>query len=115
MRLRRGDIWLADLGEPRGNAPAYHRPVLVVQDNHFNDSRLATVIVVSLTSNQALAACPGNVVLSAAESGLDRDSVINITQLVTIDKDDLIDQVGAVAQATLEHIAHGLAMILGLD
>lgn len=114
MRIRRGDIWLADLGEPVGSEPGYVRPVLVVQDNRFTDSDLATVVVISLTSNIGHGAYPGNVVLSSGESGLDRDSVINVTQIVTVDKEQLTKMAGSVTQLTMDQVEYGLGLVLGM-
>ncbi|MDA3963417.1 MAG: type II toxin-antitoxin system PemK/MazF family toxin [Planctomycetota bacterium] len=114
MRIRRGDIWFADLGEPIGSEAGYVRPVLIVQDNRFTDSDLATVVVISLTSNLGHGAYPGNVVLESSESGLDRDSVINVTQVVTVDKEQLTDMAGSVSQLTLDQVEYGLSLVLGM-
>ena len=114
MVIARGDIWWADLGEGTGSAPSYRRPVLVIQDNAFNSSKLATVIVLALTSNTDLAKLPGNVYLSAGESGLPKDSVLNVTQLATLDKSQLLSQVGTVPFSTLQEVEAGLALVIGL-
>jgi len=114
VRIRRGDIWFADLGEPIGSEPGYVRPVLVVQDNRYTDSDLATVVVISLTSNIGHASYPGNVVLDSKESGLDKDSVINVTQIVTVDKEQLTEMAGSVSQLTLDQVEYGLSLVLGL-
>ena len=111
---RRGEIWWADLGEPRGSEPGHRRPVLVVQEDHFNQSRLATVIVLSLTSNLRYENFPGNVFLSSMESGLEKDSVINITQLTTIDKSWLDTYVADVPRSTMMQVEAGLSLVLGL-
>ncbi len=86
--IQRGGIWWADLGETRGSRPAKRRPVLVIQSGPFNASRLYTTIAAVITSNTGLAAMPGNVFLPAASSGLPKDSVVNVTALVTPDKTD---------------------------
>jgi mRNA interferase MazF len=113
-RIRRGDIWQADLGEPRGSQPGYTRPVLVMQDNRFNDSNIATVVVIALTSNMAHAQYPGNVVLPKADSGLDRDSIINVTQIVTVDKAQLTQFLGSTPQLICDQVEYGMALILGM-
>ena len=89
--IRRGDIRWADLREPTGSEPGHRRPVLVVSSDRFNRSRIATVLAVAITSNLRLAGSPGNVELAAKESGLDRDLVVNVSQIVTIDKSALPD------------------------
>ncbi len=114
MKLRRGEIWWADLGPPKGSEPSFRRPVLVVQEDAFNRSTLATVIVLALTSNHRHAELPGNVTLSAKESGLDRDSVVNVTQLATVDKAWIETRVTRINRSTQKQIDHGLAQILGL-
>jgi mRNA interferase MazF len=111
---RRGEIWWADLGEPRGSTPGYRRPVVIVQDDHFNRSNLATVIVLSLTSNQNYAALPGNVFLPKEQSGLTRDSVINPTQLITIDKVWLEGRITELPSYIMGDIDRGLSLVLGL-
>jgi len=111
---QRGEIWWADLGEPRGSQPGYRRPVLVVQDNHFNRSHLATVVVLSLTSNLRFQNVPGNLLLSKADSGLGKDSVINITQLTTIDKAWLDEFVTALPRSVMAQVDANLNLVLGL-
>jgi mRNA interferase MazF len=111
----RGEIWWADLGEPRGSVPGYRRPVLIVQDDHFNRSNLATVIVLSLTSNQAHADVPGNVVLPKEQSGLSKDSVIIATQLTAIDKTWLDEFVAELPRHLLSEVDRSLSLVLGLS
>lgn len=111
---QRGEIWWADLGEPRGSQPGYRRPVLVVQDNHFNRSRLATVVVLSLTSNLRFHNIPGNLLLSKTDSGLAKDSVVTITQLTTIDKAWLDEFVAALPRAVMAQVDANLSLVLGL-
>jgi mRNA interferase MazF len=113
--IERGDIWWADLADPQGRGPEFTRPVLVVQGDAFNRSAIGTVIAVSLTSNTRLADAPGNVWLDATESGLERDSVVNVSQLSTLDRDALRDRVGRVNDVTLELVDHGLKLLLGLE
>ena len=94
--VERGEIWWADLGTPRGSEPGFRRPVLVVQADAYNRSNLATAIVLSLTANRRLGGMPGNVTLTKEDSGLRSDSVINVTQMATIDRDWLDERVGRV-------------------
>ena len=110
----RGSICWADLGEARGSKPAKRRPVLVIQSDSFNTSRLNTTIAAVITSNTALAAMPGNVFLPAAVSGLPKDSVVNITALVTLDKTDLEDPVGYAPASVMDDVGRGLRRVLGL-
>lgn len=112
--IERGSIHWADLGEPEGSRPAKRRPVLVVQADPYNASRLATVLVSVLTSNTKLAAAPGNVFLPASATGLPRDSVANVTALVTLNKDDLTGQVGEVPMGLMRDVDSGLRRVLGL-
>ena len=111
---QRGEIWWADLGEPRGSQPGYRRPVLVVQDIHFNRSHLATVIVLSLTSNLRLQNIPGNLFLSKTDSGLGKDSVVSITQLTTIDKAWLDEFVATLHRSIMAQVDANLSLVLGL-
>jgi len=110
----RGDICWADLGEPKGSRPAKRRPVLVIQANAYNASKLTTTLVAVITSNTALAAMPGNVFLPAVASGLPKDSVLNVTALVTIDKADLDPPVSRLPAALMTEIDRGLRRVLGL-
>ncbi|GEL95520.1 endoribonuclease MazF6 [Cellulomonas composti] len=106
-------FWV-DLGEPQGSRPGRRRPVVVVQDDAFNASRLATVLVAVLTSNVALAAMPGNVLVPAGAAGLSRDSVVNVTALVTMNKAELDERVGALPTALLHDVGRGLRRVLGV-
>src|ERR1700727_3626340 len=110
----RGDICWADLGEPKGRRPAKRRPVLVVQADAYNASKLGTMVVAVITSNTALAALPGNVFLPAVASGLPKDSVLNFTALATIDKADLDPPVGQLPSSLMTEIDRGLRRVLGL-
>ena len=112
--IARGVVYWADLGSPVGSRPAKRRPVLVIQADSYNESRLATVLVVVLTSNTALAAMPGNVFLPAAATGLPRDSVANVTAVVTLNKSDLDGQVGHVPDSLLHEVDRGLRRVLDL-
>ena len=111
----RGEIWWANLPEPAGSGPGYRRPVLVVSADSFNLSRLNTLVGVAISSNVELAESPGNVELAGADSGLRRDSVVNVTQVLTLDKTRLDDRVGEVDAATMRRVEAGLRMVLGLD
>ncbi len=114
MVIGRGEVWWADLPEPVGSAPGYRRPVLVVQSDAFNRSRLATVTVVALTGNTRLVAAPGNVLIPAAASGLSRDSVANVTQLLTVNREMLTEKVRALSPSLLEQVDAGLRLTLDL-
>ncbi|MGQ0777185.1 MAG: type II toxin-antitoxin system PemK/MazF family toxin [Pseudonocardiales bacterium] len=112
--IQRGSIYWVDLGPPIGSRPAKRRPVLVVQSASYNTSRLATVLAVVITSNTSLAAMPGNVFLPAVASGLPRDSVVNVTALVTLDKSDLDAPAGHVPVGLMSEVDQGLRRVLGL-
>ncbi|MGH3500373.1 MAG: type II toxin-antitoxin system PemK/MazF family toxin [Nocardioidaceae bacterium] len=112
--MQRSDIWWADLGPAAGSRPAKRRPVLVIQADSYNESRLATVLAVVITSNTALATMPGNVFLPAAATGLPRDSVVNLTALVTLNKTDLTDRVGQAPPSLMYDVDRGLRRILAL-
>jgi mRNA interferase MazF len=110
----RGDICWADLGEPRGSKPAKRRPVLVIQADAYNASKLGTTLVAVITSNTAFAAMPGNVFLPAVASGLPKDSVLNVTALVTVDKADLDPPVSRLPASLMTEIDRGLRRVLNL-
>lgn len=110
----RGELWLADLGLPRGSAPALRRPVLLISADQYNRSRLATVTVAVLTSNIRLAALPGNVLVPADLSGLDGDSVVNVTQLATIDRATLEERIGMLPDWLIAQVDAGLQRALAL-
>jgi mRNA interferase MazF len=112
--ITRGDIHWVDLGEAEGSRPAKRRPVLVVQSASYNASRLATVIAAVITSNTALASMPGDVLLPAAVTGLKRDSVVNVTAIVTLNKDELGRAVGAVPESLMRDVDRGLRQVLAL-
>ncbi len=112
--ISRGDIHWVDLGEPNASRPAKRRPVLVIQAASYNNSRLATAIVAVITSNTGLAALPGNVFLPAAATGLARDSVVNITALATLNKDELGKPVATVPESQMIDVDQGMRRVLGL-
>ncbi|EIE03471.1 MULTISPECIES: type II toxin-antitoxin system PemK/MazF family toxin [Leptospira] len=111
----RGEIWWVDLGIPFGSEPGFKRPVLIVQDDSFNESNINTVIVVSITSNLNLAEAPGNVILSKKDSNLSKDSVVNVSQLVTLDKERFLDKVGKLKAGKMADVEEGLRLIIGLN
>jgi mRNA interferase MazF len=112
--MQRGELWWAALPEPTGSGPGLKRPVLVVQSNPFNDSRIATVVVAVVTSNLALAQAPGNVRLGKSESGLPEPSVVNVSQVLTIDRTLLTERVRGLPAATMQKVGEGLSLVLGL-
>jgi len=112
--IERGGIHWADLGVPTGSRPAKRRPVMVISADTYNSSRLATVLAVVITSNTDLATMPGNVFLPAAVTGLPKDSVVNVTAVVTLDKTDLSEQAGQAPLALLREIDRGLRHVLDL-
>jgi len=114
MDIRRGEIWWADLPEPVGSGPGHRRPVLVVQSDTFNRSRLATVTVVALTGNVRLVDAPGNVLIPAQSSGLPRDSVANVTQVLTVNRDLLTERVRGVSASIVKQVNEGLRFALDL-
>lgn len=112
--MKRGEIWWADLPNPVGSGPGYRRPVLVVQANPFNASRIATVIVAAVTSNLALAEAPGNVRVAKSDSGMPQPSVVNVSQLITLDRSILTSKVKMLSASVLEKVDGGLKLVLGL-
>ena len=112
--IHRGGIYWADLGEASGSKPAKRRPVLVIQSGPFNASRLSTTVAAVITSNTRLATMPGNVFIPAAATGLPRDSVVNVTALVTLDKTDLGTQAGHLPDSLLDDVDRGLRWLLSL-
>lgn len=111
MVINQGDVYWVDLGDPAGSSPGYLRPFLIIQNNIFNKSKINTVIVCALTSNLARAKSPGNVLLDDGEADLPKQSVINISQLFTIDKSDLQEYIGSVSAARIAQILEGLHLI----
>jgi mRNA interferase MazF len=112
--MHRGEIWWANLPDPVGSEPGYRRPVLVIQDDIFTQSRISTVIVIIITSNIQLAEAPGNVLLPCGVSGLSRDSTANVSQIFTIDKTFLVERIGSLPDYLQEEIDEGLRTILYL-
>ena len=114
MVMRRGEIWWASLLEPVGSGPGYRRPVLVVQSDEFNQSAIRTTICAVITSNLRLAAAPGNVSLKRRASGLSKDSVVNVSQLITVDKQLLTSRIGRLAPEALRDVDAGIRLALTL-
>ena len=112
--ISRGDVCWADLGEPRGSRPAKRRPVLVIQSDPYNASRLNTTLAAVISSSTGLAAMPGNVFLPAASTGLTKDSVVNVTALVTLDRAGLGSAVGQLPISLMHDVDHGLRRVLSL-
>lgn len=112
MVVGQGEVWWADLAEPRGSEPGFRRPVVVVQGDALNRSKIATILCVVLTSNVRWADAPGNVLLSAKATGLPLDSVANVSQIVTLNRDALIERTGKVSRAKLELVFSGIDTIL---
>jgi mRNA interferase MazF len=111
--ISRGDVWWADIPEPTGSGPGFRRPVVVVQGDPLNRSLISTVVCVPLTSNLRWAAAPGNVLLSARMTGLSRDSVANVSQIVTLDKTLLTDRTGKLPRSKLDLLLSGIDVVLG--
>jgi mRNA interferase MazF len=112
--IDRGSIWWADLGEPRGSESGYRRPLLVIQADAFNRSRIQTVIAAVLTTNLRLVDAPGNVLVPATTSGLRRDSVANVSQLITVNREDLQERSGQLDAETMRRVNAGLRLVLEL-
>ncbi len=114
MVVQRGEIWWANLPEPVGSEPGFRRPVLVIQSDDFNRSRIATVIALVITSNIKLAQAPGNVLLSSKVTGLSKDSVANVSQVITIDKSFLAEKIAIIPSYLLEQVENVVRLVLGL-
>ena len=112
--MYRGEIWWASLPEPIGSEPGYRRPVLIVQDDIFTQSRINTVIVVIITSNTQLAEAPGNTLLQSKATGLPKDSVANVSQVFTVDKKFLVERIGMLPEHLQELVDEGLRTVLYL-
>jgi mRNA interferase MazF len=110
----RGEVWWASLGAPSASEPGYRRPVLVIQSDLFNQSAIRTVICLAVTTNLDLGRAPGNVLLRAKASGLPRDSVVNVSQIITADRSFLTERLGSVPRAILQEVELGLRLVLGL-
>jgi len=112
--IKRGELWWATLPEPRGSEPGFPRPVLVIQADSFNSSRIGTVVVAVITSNLHLAEAPGNVRLTQQQTNLARESVVNVSQVITLDRGFLTEKVGQLGQAQMNKVDAGLRLALAL-
>jgi mRNA interferase MazF len=115
MVISQGDVCWASLDDPIGSSPGFRRPVAIVQGDSFNASRIATTVVVPLTSNVRLGAAPGNVVLDAARTGLPKDSVANVSQIASIDRALLTDRVGRLSAGDLQLVLAGIDLVMGRE
>lgn len=113
MVVSQGDVWWADLGDPSGSEPGFRRPIVVVQCDAVNRSRMATVVCVPLTSNVKWANAPGNVLLRSDVTGLPKDSVANVSLIVALDRDQLTERVGKLPPRHLTAVVNGIEVILG--
>jgi mRNA interferase MazF len=111
MVIRQGEIYWIDLSEPKGSEPGYRHPHIVIQNNLFNVSRISTAVVCSLTSNLNLAKAPGNVMLEKSEANLPKQSVVNISQIFTVNKADLIEKIGQVSEKRMLEILAGIKLL----
>ncbi|MEO8073142.1 MAG: type II toxin-antitoxin system PemK/MazF family toxin [Acidobacteriota bacterium] len=114
MAVERGEVWWADLGEPRGSSPGFHRPVLIIQSDYFNKTQMNTLVVAIITTNLRLAKMPGNILLSKRSSGLENESVVNNSQIFTVDRTDLLDFVEILSERKMEQVEKGLCLVLSL-
>jgi len=112
--VARGELWWVDFGEPFGSEPAFRRPALIVSSDRFNRSRIATVVVAAVTSNLRLGDAPGNVALSRRTTGLSKDSVVNVSQILVADRRRLVEQAGALERSTMRAVDAGLRLVLDL-
>ena len=110
MNIRQGDIFWVDLGVPRGSEPGYRQPHVVIQNNVFNQSKINTVVVCAVTSNLKRGKAPGNVLLQKGEGNIKKDSVVNITQIITVNKSDLVEKIGSISQARVTEIIEGVRL-----
>ena len=112
--MNRGEVWWAELDEPRASEPGYRHPVVVVSSNEFNHSAINTVLAAVITSNFRLVNAPGNFPVSGDDSGLPRDSVVNVSQLITLDKSFLTDQSGSLSASNILDLNEGLKLVLAV-
>jgi mRNA interferase MazF len=110
--IKQGDIFWIDFGEPGGSAPGYRHPCVVIQNNVFNKSKIASVVVCALTSNLKRMKAPGNVLLRKGEGNLTKDSVVNISQIVTVDKADLVERIGSLSRTKIADIIEGVKLLI---
>ena len=112
--MRRGELWWASLPEPTGSMPGFRRPLVIVQSNDFTRSQIRTVLAAVVTANLKLANAPGNVLLSAKSTGLRKDSVVNVSQLITVNKSFLTEKIGRLTDKQQQAVDEGLRLVLAL-
>ncbi|MCK4431642.1 MAG: type II toxin-antitoxin system PemK/MazF family toxin [Candidatus Aminicenantes bacterium] len=112
MTIEQGDIYWVELGIPKGSEPGYRHPHVIIQNNVFNASRINTVVVCALTSNLKRAEAPGNVLLQKGEGNLKKASVVNISQIITVNKSDLVEKIGSLSSATIEKIIESVKLLV---
>jgi len=112
LTIKQGDIYWINLVAPKGSEPGYRHPHVVIQNNIFNLSRINTIVVCALTSNLKRAAAPGNVLLKKGEGNLPKDSVVNISQVITVNKSDLTEKIGSLSPAKLKEIIEGVTLLI---
>ncbi|MGE5808989.1 MAG: type II toxin-antitoxin system PemK/MazF family toxin [Nitrospirota bacterium] len=112
MNIKQGDVFWLDLADPDGSEPGYRHPHVVVQNNVYNQSRINTVVLCALTSNLKRASVPGNVLLKKGEANLKKDSVVNVSQIVTVDKSDLLERIGSLSHARVTQIVAGVKLLV---
>ncbi|MDR0301079.1 MAG: type II toxin-antitoxin system PemK/MazF family toxin [Treponema sp.] len=112
--MTRGELWWADFGIPFGSEPGYKRPVIIIQNDFFNNSKINTTIVIPLTTNLILAEAPGNIIITKHDSKLKRDSVITISQIEVIDRQRLIEKITKIDRTIIEEIENNILFILGI-
>lgn len=112
MVINQGDIYWVDLGEPSSSAPGYRHPHVVIQNNVFNRSRIHTVVICVLTSNLKRAKAPGNVLLETGEANLPKQSVVNVSQIYTVDKRDLVEKIGSLSRQRMRQVLAGVMLVL---
>jgi mRNA interferase MazF len=112
VEIRQGDVFWIEQDEPRGSEPGYRRPFVVVQNDIFNQSRIQTVVVCALTTNLQRARSPGNVLLNAGEGGVDKTSVVNVTQILTVDKTSLAEYCGSLSKRRMGDVIGGIALVI---
>lgn len=112
MNINQGDIFWVDLEDPKGSEPGYRHPHVVIQNNVFNKSKINTVVVCALTSNLKRATAPGNIVLRKGEGNLPKDSVVNISQVVTLNKSDLVEKIGSLSPKRIQQIVDGIKLLV---
>jgi len=112
MEIKQGDLFWVDLRFPRNSEPGYRHPHVVIQNNLFNQSKINTVVVCALTSNLKRAKAPGNVLLRKGEGNLKKDSVVNISQLITVNKSDLVERIGSLSSARTREVIEGIKLLI---